>query len=501
MTTVTIGSFSIQQHLQVLICAENRTHPDLEYKNFLTVNLKWRNIHIGLMNTHKFNNTLSFFYLGLILALAVSIVASAYLFSPSWAQKGQVSLTAILEDQGDPVRWQFLLQSAIDQLRTRHPDLDIAIKYTTYPYEKTEAEILKAMANKTPIDLITVDPIWLGKFVQKGILTDLTNHAENWGRQKDWYEMHWDGGVYNDRIYAIWAWTDIRGMWYWKDLLNEAGVDPNSLKTWDGYIASAKKLNAALEGKGIEGVHLVAAGHSPDMSFYPYLWELGGEIIKLKSGHPTKGVYWFPAYNSTEGVKALGFIKAQVDAGIKPQREHFWGKEFFNRKFAVMLEALQNHVRDDYNVTTPDKVEEFEQKVGFLPMFPVPHAGSNNVTLMGGWLLSVPEISKNKDLAWELITIIEEPKILAPMHEKYGLLPTQIPIGEGPYAARLNQTIPYYDKLISMLRLGRYGPNIPEQPQIAEHIHYALDEVFYKVKEPKQALDEAAAKSAKILGW
>jgi len=176
-------------------------------------------------------------------------------------------------------------------------------------------------------------------------------------------------------------------------LLNEAGVAPDSLKTWDGYIASAKKFNAILWPQGIEGVHLIAAGHSPDMSFYPYLWMLGGEIIKLKSGHPTKGVYWFPAYNSTE-VKALGFIKAQVDAGIKLQREHFWGKEFFNRKFAVMLEALQNHVRDDYNVTTTDKVEEFEQKVGFLPMFPVPHAGNNTATLMRGWLLSVPKISK-----------------------------------------------------------------------------------------------------------
>ena len=270
------------------------------------------------MNSHKHNKTFLVFHLGLILALAACIVASAYLFSPSWAQKGQVSLRAILEDQGDPVRWQFLLQSAIEQLRTRHPDLDISIKYTTYPYEKTEAEILKAMTNQTPIDLITLDPIWLGKFVEKGILTDLTNHAQNWGRQKDWYEMHWDGGVYNDRIYAIWAWTDIRGMWYWKDLLNEAGVDPNLLKTWDGYIESAKKLNAALEDKGIEGVHLVAAGHSPDMSFYPYLWMLGGEIVEWKSGHPTKGSYWFPAYNSTEGVRALEFIKEQVNAiGVK----------------------------------------------------------------------------------------------------------------------------------------------------------------------------------------
>jgi multiple sugar transport system substrate-binding protein len=89
------------------------------------------------------------------------------------------------------------------------------------------------------------------------------------------------------------------------------------------------------------------------MTFYTYLWMLGGELIKMKGGHPTKGSYWFPAYNSTEGVRALEFVKGQVNADIKPQKEHFWGKEFFDRKFAVMLEALQNHARDYYNVTTP----------------------------------------------------------------------------------------------------------------------------------------------------
>jgi multiple sugar transport system substrate-binding protein len=65
----------------------------------------------------------------------------------------------------------------------------------------------------------------------------------------------------------------------------------------------------------------------------------------------------------------------------------------------------------------------------------------------------------------------------------------------------LNKTIPYYDKLVSMLKIGRFGSNIPEQPQIAEHIKQALDEVFYTSKDPKQALEDAAAKSAKALGW
>jgi len=43
--------------------------------------------------------------------------------------------------------------------------------------------------------------------------------------------------------------------------------------------------------------------------------------------------------------------------------------------------------------------------------------------------------------------------------------------------------------------------SIPEYPQIAENIHQALNDVFYGIKEPKQALDDAATKSAKALGW
>ena len=142
---------------------------------------------------------------------------------------------------------------------------------------------------------------------------------------------------------------------------------------------------------------------------------LGGGILKEKNGHPTRGTYWFPAFNGTEGVRALGFIKAQIDAGIIPQKLHYWGKEFLDRKFAVMLEAIQNHVRDDYNVTTPEKAREFEQKVGMIPMFPVPDPSYQSATLLGGWELGIPQMSKHKDLAWELITTMLEPKIITPM--------------------------------------------------------------------------------------
>ena len=413
-------------------------------------------------------------------------------------QKEQVTLRAILEDQGDPERWSPLLQKSIQELNAKHPELDININYTTYPYNETREQLLKAMSDKVPVDLITVDQIWLGEFAENGLLTDLTNYTQKWGRDPDWYEIHWDGGAYNDKIYGIWAWTDVRGMWYWKDLVQKAGVDPNSLKTWDGYIAAAKKLNEALRPQGVEGVHLVAADHSPDISFYPYLWMLGGSIVESRPGHPTRGNYWFPGYNGTEGVRALEFIKDQIDAGITPQKEHFWGKEFLERKFAVMLEALQHHIPPPH---TPEKKKDFEQKVGFIPLFPIPDENHTSAALMGGWLFSIPESSVNKDLAWELITTILEPKILASYLAAHANIPTQIPIGEGNYSTAANTTIPYYSQLVNMIEISRTRPSIPEYPEISAHIKQAIDEVMYGIKEPKQALNDAANKSAKVLGW
>jgi ABC-type glycerol-3-phosphate transport system substrate-binding protein len=63
--------------------------------------------------------------------------------------------------------------------------------------------------------------------------------------------------------------------------------------------------------------------------------------------------------------------------------------------------------------------QSIKLQIGLLP-FPLPDESYEPSTLMGGWLLSISTTSKNKDLAWELITLAAEPKILAPWLAKYG---------------------------------------------------------------------------------
>jgi multiple sugar transport system substrate-binding protein len=436
------------------------------------------------------------FKLFLVLALVVVVLVAPSLHPlkiVQGQQPAQVTLTAIVAEPKE--RWDALFADALAKLREKHPDMTINVDYRVLPYADTRKQILTAMAGKTPLDLISVDQIWLGEFAQGGFLSDLTDLTNSWNRSSEWYKTNWDGGMYNGKVYGIWAWTDVRAMWYWKDILNQSGVNPESLSTWDGYLEASKKIGDSTKGKGIEAMHLVGASHSPDM-WYPYLWMQGGEIVKQKTGHPENGTYWFPAYNSTEGVKALEFLKNQVNAGIKPQINHFWGQEFADKKFAVMLEGswlLGHFNRTEWNT--------LDKNVGMIPMFPVPKSGDTSATMMGGWMLGIPQTSTNKALSWELLSIMVQPDVLAPMLEKYAYLPTQKPIAEGQYSTQLAKTIPYYKELISMLSIGHSRPSISEYPQIADNIRQAIDEVYLGVKEPKQALDDAAKKSAEVLGW
>ena len=434
----------------------------------------------------KFLVIVSFVMLSLLFISKINLI-------PLFAQE-ELTLNAIFAEPKE--RWEILLENATKILNERHPDKKIKIDFRVLPYSDTRTQILTAMAGKTPIDLVSIDQIWLGEFAEGGFLSDLTSNAKKWNKSSDWYSQNWEGGLYNDQVKGIWAWTDVRALWYWKDLLEKAGISPDQLKNWNEYISSSKKLNEILEKDRIQAMHLVGANHSPDM-WYPYLWMLGGEILEERNGHPTKNNYWYPIYNNELGVKALQFLKDQVDSGIRPQINHFWGQEFADKKFAVMLEGswiLGQFPKIEWNT--------LDEKIGMIPMFPVP-SGSNSTntsTLMGGWILSIPETSQNKELAWELLTIMLEPKVLIPMLLQQGYLPTQKSIGEGLYSEKLKLTIPYYEELVSLISLGKGRPNIPEYPIIAEHIRNAIEQV-YNGMDPKIALDEAAKQSEKALGW
>ena len=117
----------------------------------------------------------------LVITLVFTITSGGFMI-PVQAQKKQVTLTAIAAEPKE--RWDILFNASLQKLRERHPDMDIKLDYRVLPYDTTRTQILTAMAGRTAIDLISVDQVWLGEFAQGGFLTDLTDRAKTWGKEK-----------------------------------------------------------------------------------------------------------------------------------------------------------------------------------------------------------------------------------------------------------------------------------------------------------------------------
>ena len=121
--------------------------------------LKTLNLLILSMRGHTAPSTFLHASIGLLIILVGSIFSNT-IFTLTLAQQEKVTLTAMVAEPDK--RWDRLFQDALVKLRERHPDMNITVRYVSLPYDDTRNQILTALSGRNPIDLISVDQIWLG---------------------------------------------------------------------------------------------------------------------------------------------------------------------------------------------------------------------------------------------------------------------------------------------------------------------------------------------------
>jgi len=383
---------------------------------------------------------------------------------------------------------------AVESLVEKLTGVDLKIQ--EFPYGELRSKLQTTLLAQDPDvapDIVMVDSIWLGEFVEGGFLADLTDVVAPIA--KDWFWAFREGSQWppaSGKYYGLWYETDVRVTFYWPDLLQEAGVNPGDLLYWDTFIAASQKLKAVLAKKGIGGCWLDMAGSwAPDFEFFPYLWQEGGEILVEKNGK------FEPAFNSEAGVRALQFLVDRVKGGIDPQTETFWGDDFAQRKWAVFPHGNWAASESRFPGTTP---QERQQRIAVLPL-PVSEPGKTPITLAGGWIMSIPALIKDKaperykTAVRVLLTFLRADV----MTEYYAAL-ARVPVRAGVDRAKLSKSIEFFDFYMKMASVARVRPAIPQWSQVSDAIFQAMSAAVFRGVDPKKALDEAAARVKKILG-
>ncbi len=187
-----------------------------------------------------------------------------------------------------------------------HPDWQIQFEFFSKDIGGEHARLLEqARAGRAP-DCVTVDSFQLALFVTNGVLQPLDEYFSK-EEIADLFPFIRDGITGADgHIYAWWWGTDLRVLYYNKDIVKTVP------QTWDELQATA----LAASKTGVDGV-LFNGGRWEGTTFdwLANFWAQGGALVD-DSGKPIFG----EGENRDKMLKALNYFKGLVDSGAAPKR-------------------------------------------------------------------------------------------------------------------------------------------------------------------------------------
>jgi multiple sugar transport system substrate-binding protein len=434
-------------------------------------------------------------------ALLAAPVAVLMGTSPGVAQEA-VTLRMILVAPED--RWTFLLDAAQEKFAAEHPDIQLEIDAQVLPFGDRLTQLRAAAVAGTPLDIVSLDQPEVGDFAAAGFTTDLTEWINrDLDGLSDWMPAYRAATQYEDGWHAVWAWTDARVMWFWKDLVDKAGIDPTSdLVTWQGYLEGCQKLDSALAADQVSGCLLIGQPWIADWT-YPYVWMGGGSIgVDVNADLAEQqgaAEAWVPTLGSEAWTKALQFTREQVDAGIAPYTEHQFGTEFVNRSFAVSLDGTW--VLGALKAAGADL-----SNVGMIGAFPVASEDMPTATMAGGWTLAIPATSEEPEVAWEFLKAMLDISTLGGMQTEFGYLPTRASFSmelEEQYRSFWNEGgIDRWSQLQALASHAYGRPSFPSWPQVSSAVTNMVQSVMFDGKAPDAAAADAQRTAlVDVLEW
>ena len=318
-----------------------------------------------------------------LLTLATSAVAlgvaAATLSTASMAEEVTLQFWDNQQTESGLSEYQ---QAAVDRFMAENPDIKVEV--TTIPYPEYQQRLLTAVQGGNAPDIATLDQIWGGAFAAAGAVAELSEEAAAAGLSRDqFFGGAWDSAVYEGGLYGIPFNVDVwQFSFYNKDLLDEAGVDPQSLTTFEGLRAGAE----ALTKDGQFGVGLFSGrGEDAVVVINSFIFSNGGQVLD-ESGAC--------ALNQPAAVEAMAYLQdlAQfAPDGILNANSGNMRELFLNGSLAIEFwPALEQPTLQSSSLNW-----------GFVNG--TAGDAGKAIGTFGGWNLAILATAEHQEAAWKFI--------------------------------------------------------------------------------------------------
>ncbi|ADK81765.1 ABC transporter substrate-binding protein [Sediminispirochaeta smaragdinae] len=154
-----------------------------------------------------------------------------------------------------------------------HPDRQIELVATAYPYDEMHNQLLVSLQSGVGApDIVDIEisrfPNYLKGVPQFAVMNDKVEPIMD-ELVKGRFEIY----AKDEKYYGLPFHVGALVMYYNMDILNKAGVDPDTIETWDDYVEAGKKVKAAT-GKPMTTIEV-----TEHWSFWPLISQRGSDFV------------------------------------------------------------------------------------------------------------------------------------------------------------------------------------------------------------------------------
>ncbi|HLQ98289.1 MAG TPA: extracellular solute-binding protein [Candidatus Dormibacteraeota bacterium] len=391
------------------------------------------------------------------------------------------------EISGDISVWAWELEadylnSIVDQFNEEYPNVNVEINKQgpDQVFQRLVSGLASGQEDQLP-DLVQVQDAEIPSFTEKfpdsfANLSDIgfNEHDGSFAVAKE--EMIKD----DDGNYIAFP-RDLGpvGMFYRKDIFNDAGVDAESIETWDDYIEAGKKIKEETD------TAMLGLALNDDIPLTRFMIHQQESFYFDSDGNLNAG--------SDETLNALTKIKEIVDNDITENVTNADGLTAAMKNGEVA--TIPNSVW--YNGTMYDQAPELSGDWGTFPLPKFKESGVHAAN-SGGSSFAIPEGSNNKEAAYvfgEFLSTDVDNQIVA--LEEYGLFPSLEESYEQPEFTEGNE---YFDGEKFYENFADIAVEIPEvtytadYPEVNDNLNEEVASMILNDENPADVIDKFVKK-------
>ena len=401
------------------------------------------------------------------------------------AEAEALTLHAVVSER-EWVRYLLQAESRYNERNERRP---VRLEVEVVGRPRLRERIISAVAAGEAPDIVLIDLVWMAELAALHFFLPLDELDPGWTSSytADLLPGVREGLLVDGHIYGVQADLSVTVLWYRKDILQAAGLEPPH--TWEELLTQATAIRRDSKRYGIGAFPIafcggVRGGETTTYQLLPLFWSAGVDLVRGAEAGITE-----------DAERPLTFLSRLLARRLAPPEVISlpWDGP---RKLLARGEAVFSfggtYEKRAIQATARLGEREFRERYGMVPV-PAPK-GSAPAAATGGMVFAVTRQSKDRDASLGILKELASPDLMEAFCIRTGRLPSRSSVAE-----RLEERSWYQREEISILPHARPRPVNPHYAKISYQFRTMVEEVLAGRASPREAIARARAGIEAIL--